>query len=514
MGTIRDSVESGSNAGSNSGLKTDAAVAYSADTSGEHNHALAAEAASAYASKQNQTWSLTGEALKLTEADETGRAKRGVPGALDGYTYTPVETSFNGPNLCHSLRGEMERYHRRLQDPDTRLKFQKYWTDTCDNNPALATESGADKVVKGMLLSMNERFDHYFDRQGYAGLQRALAGSDIGIGIDTEVRDAGSFRSPQPYEAYISKDHPLEVRSVTPGGPADQAGLKVGDRIEAINGVPTEGKKRRDALAETEGTDGASVHISVARPQDNGTFERKEFDTREKLVVEDTAQYSSLGDGVGYIKLRNFIADDAGDKMFWALGQTRDDKAIIIDLRNNGGGKLTNLDQIAQLIMEKGSLYREEVRSGDSLKTETRTLTSSDLIFTSTLSDHPETAEKLISPRRAERIVPEDKPIVVLVDEYSASASEILAGALQANKRAILVGVPTTGKSEGQQLVPLPFDRGAAITDFEFYPGDRPVPHSGLKPDITAARGNDARVDDQLAAAKKAALALTAAGRP
>jgi len=461
----------------------------------------------------DQIWSVTTEKSQLVEADEDGPhtntiRRHGIPGALDGYQITPVETTFNGNTLCHALRNEMEKTHRGLQDPDKRLTFKKFWTSTCDTDADLATESGADKVVKSMLTSMHERFDHYFDRQGYKSLKNALAGFDIGIGIETEIRGAGSLRTPQPYEARISSDHPLEVRSVIPGSPADQEGLQVGDRIVAVNGVATDGQKRRDALAQIAGSDGASVHISIARPQNNGKFEQKEFDAREKVISEDAAEYSSLGDGIGYIKLRNFIADDAGSKMFWALGKSSKDKALVIDLRNNGGGKLSNLEQIAELIMDKGTLYREDVRSGDALKSETHKLENGEVVFTSRSSDDPEHPLIIHSPRQAERIVPEDKPIVVLVDEYSASASEILAGTLQANKRAIIVGVPTTGKSEGQQLTELPFERGAAITDFEFYPGNQPVPHTGLKPDITAARGDDARVDDQLAQAKKAALDL------
>jgi carboxyl-terminal processing protease len=429
--------------------------------------------------------------------DQGGSAKT-PPARVDD------DSIFNGIRLCTAARDALEKTHRHLTDPAKRAAFDSQWTAACKTDPRTSSESGTDKLVQEMITSMGERFDHYFDRQGLIALHDDQSGRDIGLGIETEIRGAGQLRNPQPYEARIAQDHPLQIRSIEKDSPAEKAGLLVGDQISAIDGVSTAGLKRREALAKMEGQRDAVVHLQISRPLADGTFATKEVEAKETLVVEPTASYRNIGDGVGYIKLRNFMADDAADQMFKALGQTVNDKAIVIDLRNNNGGRTGLMQEIAEQILPRGQILRTEERNDDAMRTESVSIDDKGKVHTI----RSDAADELVYPRRAEPIVPDDKPIVILVDEYSASAAEMLAGALRANNRAVLVGVPTTGKSEGQLLVDLPYNRGASLTYYEFYPGGQSVPHSGLEPDVLVPRGDDATVDNQLEAAKHEALYL------
>ncbi len=339
---------------------------------------------------------------------------------------------FDGKHLCLAARDELEKTHRQLTDPTKRTAFDKMWSRACQSDPRTASESGSDEMVQEMLSSMGERFDHYFDRQGYINLKNEQSGADIGLGIETEINGAGQLRTPQPYEAQISQDHPLVVRAVTPDSPAARAGILVGDQILAIDGLTTAGLKRRDALAEIQGKRDVQVHLQISRPLPDGTFAPQEIDATETLIKVPAAAYKNIDDGVGYIKLRNFMDDNAESEMLAALNQAVHDRAMVIDLRNNNGGRVGTMEHIAEQILEKGELLRTESRDGDGLKIEVRYIDNEGAVQVVTMGANPHSHRY---PRWAEAIVPKNEPIVILVDEYSSSAAEILAGALHANER-------------------------------------------------------------------------------
>lgn len=315
------------------------------------------------------------------------------------------------------------------------------------------------------------------------------------------------LRNPHPYLAKISPEHPIVITEVWKGTPAERSGLQVGDKMMAIDGKSTDGLMRRNVLAMLGSEEGTPLHLRIERLNNAGTPEIREIATTPESMKVAAARYESLGDGVGYVQLKNFVAQDVDNQMFMALGASSNDKALIIDLRDDNGGSVLKMEQIAQQILEKGSVYRLEQRDGDGMRTEIRRL-ADHVVMQDTISGAQ--SEHLEYNRMAERIVSEDKPIVVLIDAYTLSCAELLAGILKHNKRATLVGMPTTGKREGQQPVALPYGRAADLTDFEFFPAEQPVPKGGIEPDVRVPRGADPRVDNQLIEAKRVALELAA----
>ncbi len=413
-------------------------------------------------------------------------------------------SEFNGVELCNSVREETEKTHRKLADEVARSNFERKWTEICENDPRTKSLGGADQVAHELVSSLGERFDHYFDATDAESLKSVKAGKEVGIGIEAAVAGAGLNRKSIPHSAIIDKDHPLIIRSVETGGAADRAKIEAGDKIKSINGMDVIGMTRNQAMSQASDRNGAAVELIVSRRMKDGSEGEIELTVRQEETKQDTATYQDLGDGVGYVKLKNFMADEATNQMFFSLGKTSKDEAIILDLRNNGGGKLFAMEQIAQMILGTGEVYYTERRTDAGMEVERKLLKEHTQVV-QTIADGTTTESEY--QRSAERIVPQDKPIVVLVDEYSASASEILAGALQANNRAIVVGMPTTGKSEGQEITTLPFNRAVALTNFEFFPGGKSIPVDGLKPDIVVARGQG-KEDLQLKKAKELALIL------
>jgi carboxyl-terminal processing protease len=270
-------------------------------------------------------------------------------------------------------------------------------------------------------------------------MQVETSGSFGGLGIEITLRD-----------------DVLTVVAPIEGTPAHRAGLAPGDRIVKIDGIVTKDMQLADAVKRMRGKPGTKVTISVLR---EGWAEPRDFEiVREQIRVQSVRAHD-LGGGVGYIRVRQF-QEQTGHDIEAALDRfvRSGAKALILDLRNNPGGLLTAAVEVAEKFVDDGKLI---------VYTEGR-VRNQNMRF----SAHAKKAYTSL-------------PMVVLVNQGSASASEIVAGALQDYGRAVLVGTQTFGKGSVQTIIPLSDGSGLRLTTAKYFtPKGRSIHGKGITPDI------------------------------
>ena len=291
-------------------------------------------------------------------------------------------------------------------------------------------------AIRGMLEALDPH-SSFMPPELYKEMQVETQGSFGGLGIEITVR-----------ERYLTVVAPIE------GTPADRAGIVAGDRIIRIDAAPTKDMTLVDAVRKLRGPKGTPVTITILREGQDP------FDvtvTRDIIEVH-SVRTSDLGDGIGYVRLISFQERTSRDlqEELKALRE-KGMRGLVLDLRNNPGGLLTQAVQIADLFLEKGKLI---------VYTEGRAK-SQNLSF---VDQHDN---------------PQDFPMVVLVNKGSASASEIVAGALQDHQRAVVVGTQTFGKGTVQTVIPLNDGSGLRLTTAKYFtPNKRAIDGAGLTPDI------------------------------
>jgi carboxyl-terminal processing protease len=256
------------------------------------------------------------------------------------------------------------------------------------------------------------------------------------------------------------KDGLLTVVSPMEDTPAFRAGILSGDIIVEIDGKETRTMLLSDAVKKMRGEAGTGVKLKSVRPS---THAVKEYDiTRAEIEVASVKDAKMLDDGVGYIRLTQFNEPTAED-LKAALTKLTDQnlRALILDLRGNPGGLLTAAAGVAELFLPRGDLI---------VFTKGRTAEMDQQSFKSSGNTHYT-----------------DFPMAILVNGGSASASEIVSGALQDHKRAILVGEKTFGKGSVQSVLPLADGAAIKLTTAKYYtPGERVIHEHGIEPDIVS----------------------------
>jgi len=326
----------------------------------------------------------------------------------------------------------------------------------------LALMQGA---IRGMMDALGDKQTFYMQPQVYETETSALQGSYEGIGAVVDT--TGDY---------------LEIVSPMEGSPADKAGLKPGDQIISIDGQDMTGVDAEQARQKVLGPKGTEVTLMVMREGEPGPL--KFVIQRDEIEIH-SAEGKMLENGIAYVDINTF-----GEKTTAELRKTLDElmaqnpKGIVIDLRSNPGGYLTTAVEVSSEFIEQGVVMYEKY--GDGTRDE----------------------YKALGNGRATNI-----PLVVLINEGSASASEILAGALQDYGRAKLVGVKSYGKGSVQVWQPLSNDQGAArVTVAKWLtPKERAIDHIGLMPDVTAEMTADdfaAERDPQLDAAVETLMAV------
>ena len=301
------------------------------------------------------------------------------------------------------------------------------------------TKKDAYKAVREMLKKLNDPYTRFMDPEEFKSMQVDTSGELTGIGIQI---------------AQDEKTKKLTVIAPIEDTPAFNAGVIAQDIITKIDGKSTEGMDVNQAVSMIRGQPGTLVTLTIQRNN-----QQKEFQLKRARIEIRPVRYSYRSNptgNVGYIRLNQFSAN-AASEMREAIKDLEKKRVsgYILDLRSNPGGLLFSSVEIAQMWLGNGTIVSTVDRQGqrDIEKANNRALT--------------------------------DKPLVVLVDGGSASASEILSGALQDNKRAVLVGTKTFGKGLVQSVRGLGDGSGMAVTIAKYYtPSGRDINHAGIAPDV------------------------------
>ncbi|MCS6960586.1 MAG: S41 family peptidase [Pseudanabaenaceae cyanobacterium SKYGB_i_bin29] len=302
-----------------------------------------------------------------------------------------------------------------------------------------ASKADAYRAVREMLQSLNDPYTRFLDPDQFKSMKIDTSGELTGVGLTLGIDE---------------ETKKLTVISPIEDSPAARAGILAKDEIITINGRSTEGMDINEAVNLIRGPQGTKVKLGIQRGGNKFEVEIR----REKIelhAVRSTVQQTEFGK-VGYIRLTQFNANAPND-MRKAIRSHLDAqvKGFILDLRANPGGLLYASAEIARMWMENATIVSTVDRKGES--------------------------ERLTANRQAMT----DKPLVVLVDGGSASASEILAGALQDNKRAVIVGTKTFGKGLVQSVHSLSDGSGLAVTVAKYLtPNGTDINRSGIKPDV------------------------------
>ncbi len=319
------------------------------------------------------------------------------------------------------------------------------------NGQDLDPEKLSRGAVQGMLEALGDPYAAYLDPQQFAREQEELSGTYEGIGAQVDTR-AGRIIIVAPF----------------PGSPAEAAGIRPGDIIVEIEGKSTEGLTLQEAISQIRGPRGTSVRLGIRHLGSNEII--------QVTVVRDVIRVTSVevrtpAEDVGYVRLSIF-RDATKDELVSALRQLEDRgvDGIVLDLRDNPGGFLGSVVDVASQFLRDGLVLYEVDGQGHRTDWEVRG-----------------------------RPAAPDIPLVVLVNQYSASASEVLAGALRDHGRAKLVGTKTFGKGSVNTFRTLSDGSGIYFTIAHWYtPNGTLIEGNGLEPDVVVEPSQNPQEDPQL----------------
>jgi carboxyl-terminal processing protease len=334
----------------------------------------------------------------------------------------------------------------------------------------LETNQDAYVAIESMLASLDDRYTRFLDPEEFAEEGRSIKATLFGIGIQIGTRD----------------DKLLIIAPIE-DTPADKAGLKANDEILEIDSKSAKGMSVKDAADLIRGEKGSQVKLIIKRgDQPPKTVMVMRDEIKLKSVSIKAPFELALPPHIGYVRLSSFLSTNASVELKTALKDLGPKEGFIIDLRSNPGGLLSNAISIADYFLARGSIVSTVDRDG----------------YKEVRYSTPTTIT--------------DKPIVLLIDEGSASASEILSGALKDNNRALLVGHRSFGKGLVQEINQLPGGAGINITTQRYLtPNDTDINKTGIQPDLNVDISEEdmkAKQDPQLMVAIKA-LSEMAKGR-
>lgn len=309
-----------------------------------------------------------------------------------------------------------------------------------------------DGAISGMVQSLGDPHSLYMNADRFEQLKEHTEGEFGGIGVTMGF-----------------KDSKVTIISVLDDTPGQHAGLEAGDEIMAVDGTPVSEMQPEEVAMHIRGEVGTKVVLTIERGG-----ETQDYTIERATIKIDTAKGTMLEDGMGYIRIASF-SENTGKEFKAAYDSLEEQgmKGLIIDLRENPGGLVTSCVEIANMVVPKGPIVSVVERDG--------------------------------SKEVHESKLEESKySIVVLIDGNSASASEILAGALQDTGAATLVGTKSYGKGSVQVVVPMLHDDGLKLTIAKYYtPNGRCIDGTGIEPDVEVELPEGATTDVQLEKAKE-----------
>ena len=328
--------------------------------------------------------------------------------------------------------------NRKYYDPSNNTQDWSKWRYRYENK--LKTKEDAYVAIETMLASLNDPYTRFLDPKEFSEETQSIKGSLKGIGTQIGLRDG---------ELVIIA--PLE------DSPAERAGLMADDKILEINGESTKGINIDAAADKIRGEKGTTVTLLIQRkdvPNKLYSVVRDEIEVKS-VSCKPPFETTKIPNDIQYIRLSSFISKNAASEIENILNNSSSAKGYIIDLRSNPGGLLTNAIYISDMLLRGGVIVSTVDR--DSYKSTTRA--------------------------RYQQVT--DKPIVVLINKGSASASEILSGALKDNHRATIVGEQSFGKGLVQEINKLPDEAGMNITIQRYLtPSGSDIHKKGITPDV------------------------------
>ncbi len=298
-------------------------------------------------------------------------------------------------------------------------------------------------AIDGMLSNLDPHSD-YLLPEDFSELQEHTTGKFGGLGIEVGIEEG-------------------LIKVVTPidDTPAEKAGIKAGDFIISLDGEPVREMSLTNAIDKMRGEPGTDIELSVRR---QGESELLEFVLTRAEIKVASVRGEDLGDGIGYLRITQF-QDKSGAELVKAIIKFQDEatekkeplNGLVLDLRNNPGGVLDAAVEVSDAFLDSGLIVYTEGRISDS-----------DFRYSAT-----------------ETTVAKDIPLIVLINGGSASASEIVAGALQDHKRAVIVGTKSFGKGSVQSVLPIAGNKAIKLTTARYFtPKGRSIQAQGIQPDV------------------------------
>ncbi len=310
-----------------------------------------------------------------------------------------------------------------------------------------------ENAIRGMLEGLDPH-SSYLDEEAYQNLQEGTTGEFGGLGIEVGMEDG-----------FIKVISPIDDT------PAQKAGLQAGDLIIRLDETPVKGMSLNDAVLRMRGEPGTDITLTVIR---EGAEKPLKLTITRDIIKVKSVRSQTLEPGFGYLRISHFQSRTAEDARV-ELQQLKQDNGgalngLVLDLRNNPGGILNAAVNVSDLFLDKGLIVYTEGRIDDSK-----------LRFNAKPTDLLDNA-----------------PVVVLVNAGSASASEIVAGALQDHKRAIIMGQKTFGKGSVQTVLPVSNSAALKLTTARYYtPSGRSIQVYGIEPDVALTRARFESLEDE-----------------
>jgi len=312
-------------------------------------------------------------------------------------------------------------------------------------------------AIEGMLKTLDP-YSAYLTPERYRELEIGTSGEFGGVGMEITVENGI-----------------LTVISPIEGTPADKAGIKPGDQILTIEDKPTQGMSVEEAVRLLRGSRGSKVKLTIKTKDSNSV---KEITLTRDIVHVKSVSSKSFEGNIGYAKITQF-QEKTSEELREAINKLQEEnkgalKGLIMDIRNNPGGLLNQAVEVADEFLDGGIIVSVKGRGG-----------AHDRDYFATKNEKSHTY-----------------PLVVLINKGSASASEIVAGALQDHKRAVIVGIKTFGKGSVQTIIKLEDGSGLKLTTARFYtPGGKSIHEVGVTPDVVVEEdkgGKDSQLDRAL----------------
>ena len=318
-------------------------------------------------------------------------------------------------------------------------KINDEYVDEVDQSKSM------DSAINGLLQSLDP-YSAYMTPESLESMQTETSGEFGGLGIEVGM-EAGVVKVISPID----------------DTPASKAGLKAGDYIVKINNTQVQGKSLMEAVELMRGPVGSSIEITVRR---RGEKKALIFNIKREIIEVQSVKFELLEDNIGYIRLTSFNENSSTQikEKIEKLNKNKNLKGYILDLRNNPGGLLSQAIEISDFFLENGEIV--STRSRQSSENRKWFAKKGDLI--------------------------NGKTLLVLINYGSASASEIVAGALKDHKRAIILGENSYGKGSVQSIIPLKNKGAIRLTIAKYYlPSGKSISGVGITPDIEVVESSD-----------------------